>query len=243
MKRCLIPGIIALSIHGLLFAMEFEWPIGEAFLHQKTSAITMTLSYFQTEKTQPIVNKPKAAPAPKKAIKKVKMATSKSKPRLDPKPDFIHRPKLNFDPTILKTSKPALWPEKTETRIQQKTVQNPIVTFESITPVLLTSGPVPQPKASPAPVIRKARPLYRRNPPPRYPRIARKRKYQGVVILEVFVNREGSVGDVKVYKSSGYTILDKSALKTVRKWEFEPGMHGDKNMGMWVRVPVRYQLK
>ena len=243
MKRCLIPGIIALSIHGLLFAMEFNWPTGESFLHQKTSAITMTLSYFQTEKPQPIVNKPKAAPTPKKVIKKVKIATLEPTPRPEPKPDFILRPKLKFDTAILKRSKPEPRPEKIETRIEQKPAQNISDTIEPFTPVVLTSSPVPQPKASPTPVIRKAQPLYRRNPPPRYPRLARKRKYQGVVILEVFVTRDGSVGDAKIIKSSGYTILDKSALKSVKKWEFEPGKRGDENVGMWVRTPVRFQLK
>ena len=125
----------------------------------------------------------------------------------------------------------------------ERVLQNISDTIEPFTPVVLTSSPVPQPKASPTPVIRKAQPLYRRNPPPRYPRLARKRKYQGVVILEVFVTRDGSVGDAKIIKSSGYTILDKSALKSVKKWEFEPGKRGDENVGMWVRTPVRFQLK
>jgi protein TonB len=64
-----------------------------------------------------------------------------------------------------------------------------------------------------------------------------------VVILEVFVNQEGSVGDIKVFKSSGYAILDKTAMKSVKKWEFEPGKRGDEKVGMWVRTPVRFQLK
>ena len=64
-----------------------------------------------------------------------------------------------------------------------------------------------------------------------------------MVILKVFVNRDGSVGDAKVFKSSGYAILDKSAMKSVKKWEFEPGMRGDDKMEMWVRIPVRFQLK
>jgi protein TonB len=232
MKRCLIPGIIALGIHGLLFAMEFNWPTGESFFQPKTPVVTMTLTYLQP-KSKPAVQKP--TPAPKKIIKKVKIAT------LKPKPDFILRPKPKLDPAILKKPEPR--PEKIETRFEQKPAQIPLYTFEQFIPVVFTRSPVPQPKAPPAAVILNARPLYRRNPPPRYPRLARKRKYQGVVILEVFVTRDGRVGDAKVYKSSGYAILDKSALKSVKKWEFEPGRRGDSKMEMWVRVPVRFQLK
>ena len=240
MKRCLIPGIIALSIHGLLFAMEFNWPTGESFFHPKTPVVTMTLTYLQPQ-SKPAIQKP--ASAPKKVIKKLKIPTLEPKPTLKPKPDFIFRPKPKLDPTILKSLEPEPRPETIETRFEQKPAQIPLYTFEPFSPVVITRSPVPQPKAPPAPVIRKAKPLYRRNPPPRYPRLARKRKYQGVVILEVFVNQDGSVGDIKVFKSSGYAILDKTALKTVKKWEFEPGKREDENVGMWVRTPVRFQLK
>jgi protein TonB len=236
MKRCLIPGILALGIHGLLFAMEFNWPTGESFFHPKTPVVTMTLTYLQP-KSKPAAQKP--APAPIKIVKKVKLTPPK--PTLKPKPDFVPLPKP--DSTSIMMSKPQPLPEKNEIRSAQKPVQSPLDTFEPFTPVVFTRRPVPQPKAPPAPVIRKAKPLYRHNPPPRYPRLARKRKYQGVVILEVFVNRDGSVGDAKVFKSSGYAILDKTAIKSVKKWEFEPGRRGDDQLEMWVRVPVRFQLK
>jgi len=234
MKRCLIPGILALGIHGLLFAMEFNWPTGESFFHPKTPVVTMTLTYLQP-KSKPALQK--ATPTPPKVVKKVKIPTQA------PKPDFILRPKPKLEPITIKTPQPELRPEKIKIRFEHEPVQIPIEAPVQFTPVALTASAVPQPKTPPAPVIRKAKPLYRHNPPPRYPRLARKRKYQGVVILEVFVNRDGSVGDAKVFKSSGYAILDKSAMKSVKKWEFEPGKRGDDKMEMWVRVPVRFQLK
>jgi protein TonB len=183
----------------------------------------------------------KSVPAPKKIVKKVKQAPPKR--TLKPKPDFVLLPKSKSDSTSVKMSKQQPLPEKNEIHTDQKPVQSSLDNFESFTPVVFTRGPVPHPKEPPAPVIRKAKPLYRRNPPPRYPRLARKRKYQGVVIFEVFVNRDGSVGDVKIFKSSGYAILDKTAMKSVKKWEFEPGRRGNDQLEMWVRVPVRFQLK
>ncbi len=241
MKRCLIPGIIALSIHGLLFAMEFNWPAGESFLHSKTPVITVTLNYFQTENPKPIVTSRK--PVPPKIIKKVKPVNLKPKPIPKPKHDFVPLAKSKTQPISPQMPDPVHQPDKMEIRTELKPVKMPYEATETITPVALVTSVVPRTKAPPAPVIRKAKPIYRRNPPPRYPRLARKRKYQGVVILDVFVNQDGGVGDIKVFKSSGYSILDKSALRSVRKWDFEPGKRGDKKVGMWVRTPVRFQLE
>jgi protein TonB len=90
--------------------------------------------------------------------------------------------------------------------------------------------------------MREAVPLYRINPPPTYPKIARKRGYQGTVVLEVLVDGNGRVGDLRVSKSSGYKILDRAAMASVKGWAFVPGMRGDQKVEMWVRVPIRFQL-
>ena len=93
------------------------------------------------------------------------------------------------------------------------------------------------------PVVREAVPLYKVNPPPEYPRLARKRGYQGTVVLEVMVDQNGRVGDLRLFTSSGHSILDKKAMVSVKEWLFEPAMKGDKKLDMWVRVPVRFELK
>ncbi len=243
MQRCLIPGILALSIHGLLFAMDFSWSAGESLFHPREFAVTMTLTYIQPEKPQPVATIPKPAPEPKKILKKEKITKPdlKSPPKL--KPDLIHRSMPQPDLPPIRLSEPKQLHEKIATHIEQKPVHEQLEGIETFTPVALIRSAAQQPKTQPPPLIREARPLYRRNPPPRYPQLARKRKYQGVVVLEVFVNRDGSVGGVKVFKSSGYTILDKTAMKSVKKWEFEPGRRGSDKVDMWVRVPVRFQLK
>ena len=53
----------------------------------------------------------------------------------------------------------------------------------------------------------------------------------------------GRVGDVRLYRSSGHRILDRAAMRAVRDWLFESGFRGEKKMEMWVRVPVRFQLR
>ncbi|MBW1821696.1 MAG: energy transducer TonB [Deltaproteobacteria bacterium] len=93
-----------------------------------------------------------------------------------------------------------------------------------------------------AQTILEARPIYRINPPPSYPIIARKRGYQGNVVLEVLINKQGKVIDFRVFSSSGYSILDKTAIASVKKWLFQPGMRGSDKIEMWVRVPIRFKL-
>ena len=96
---------------------------------------------------------------------------------------------------------------------------------------------------SPLQMIREAKPLYRSNPSPKYPGIARIRGYQGNVLLDVLVNKNGKVNDLKIYKSSGHPILDRAAVSSVKHWLFEPGMIGENKVNMWVRVPIRFELR
>ena len=91
--------------------------------------------------------------------------------------------------------------------------------------------------------LQKAYPRYQLNAPPVYPNLARKRGQQGTVVLQVLVNGEGRVDDIKLDTSSGYSMLDRAANGAVMKWLFEPGRQGKKTVPMWVRVPVTFELK
>lgn len=97
--------------------------------------------------------------------------------------------------------------------------------------------------AEAAPVIRKAYPLYKENPPPAYPRLARRRGWQGTVRLDVLVKETGRVSEARVAVSSNHKILDQAALEAVKTWRFEPGRKGDEPIAMWIRVPIRYNLR
>jgi protein TonB len=51
------------------------------------------------------------------------------------------------------------------------------------------------------------------------------------------------VDDLTVLESSGHTVLDRAASSAVRKWLFEPGTQGGIKKRMWVKIPVRFDLK
>ena len=88
-----------------------------------------------------------------------------------------------------------------------------------------------------------AYPRYGANMHPRYPEIARMRGYEGVVLLAAEIHADGTVGGLMIKRSSGYTILDRSAYDAVRTWIFEPGRDMGKPRTMWVDVPVKFVLR
>ena len=86
-------------------------------------------------------------------------------------------------------------------------------------------------------------PAYLSNPVPDYPRLARRRSWQGVVWLLVEVTSTGDVADLAVEQSSGYRILDQAAFETVRSWTFVPARSGGVAVASQVRVPVEFVLE
>ena len=86
-------------------------------------------------------------------------------------------------------------------------------------------------------------PKYRNNPLPEYPFLARQRHWQGVVWLVVDVSAEGLVDDVDIERSCGYRVLDRSARKTVQRWQFTPAMRAGLPVESQVRIPVRFSLE
>lgn len=88
-----------------------------------------------------------------------------------------------------------------------------------------------------------ATPRYRDNRRPAYPRLAQVRGYEGTVLLSVEVLSDGHVGRTRVKSSSGYALLDQSALDTMKQWSFEPGKKKGLPAAMWVDIPIRFALQ
>ena len=57
---------------------------------------------------------------------------------------------------------------------------------------------------------------------PTYPKIALRRGYEGILKLKILISKNGAVSDIKVIKSTGYTILDKSGIYAAKKSRFYP---------------------
>jgi len=92
-------------------------------------------------------------------------------------------------------------------------------------------------------VIVYARPRYKENPLPHYPKVARRRGYEGQTLLRVEVLENGKVGQIEIAGSSSFEILDNAALKSVKGWIFVPGTQNGERIDQWVMVPVRFSLR
>lgn len=259
MKRMLLSAIIAMGIHAYLLWADFDWIGKKPSLKPKPQMVTLTLVSQPIPKVEPApkLTKPLSPPAPEPAPE----PKPKPAPKSEPEPGRDRVPEIKATPPPL--------PEKQKpSQLISESQPVPFSRPEPITgkekPDVPASLPEREPrprtilktdeqkqadsdltveKTSAPPLIREAKPRYRDNPPPLYPILARKRNYQGTVILDVYIDRIGNAEEVKIYKTSGHAVLDKAAVMTVKDWLFEPGMKGEEKIEMWVKIPIRYQLK
>ena len=84
---------------------------------------------------------------------------------------------------------------------------------------------------------------YLRAPKPAYPKEARKRKEQGLVIVGVSLDAFGHPLRCRVIGSSGFLSLDTAAVKAVNQWVFQPALSGNTAVTSEVEVPIRFELK
>lgn len=141
--------------------------------------------------------------------------------------------------------KPRLKPKPVEKRVEPPPVQQPVQVAESKAPVT-PAAPVVQP--APPPVVEKvtepkAGADYLNNPSPEYPEAAMDRGLEGKVLMKVHVQPDGKPDSVTVSKSSGHTILDDAAVRTVKQWSFVPAMRGKTPIAGWVTVPIAFNLQ
>jgi periplasmic protein TonB len=85
-------------------------------------------------------------------------------------------------------------------------------------------------------------PGYLANPKPVYPPEARRRRQQGLVVLEVFISEAGRPQRVAVAQSSGHVLLDTAAVEAVKRWQFTPARLGKLPIAAQVEIPIRFQL-
>lgn len=83
---------------------------------------------------------------------------------------------------------------------------------------------------------------YLNNPLPVYPNLSRRLREVGVVQLRVRVNAAGEPLEIQLFKSSGFTRLDDSALAAVKKWKFQPARQNGNAVEAWVIVPLDFSL-
>lgn len=80
------------------------------------------------------------------------------------------------------------------------------------------------------------------NPAPAYPAQSRRLREEGRVLFDVYILPDGSVGQIKLKRSSGFSRLDDAALEAVRRWRYIPAKRGNEPIPYWYVQPLDFQL-
>jgi TonB family protein len=78
-------------------------------------------------------------------------------------------------------------------------------------------------------------------PEPEFSEEARQAKYQGLVTLNIVVDKAGSVAGIRLVKAVGYG-LDENAMEGVKKWRFRPAMHDGQPVAVGLNIEVSFKL-
>lgn len=155
------------------------------------------------------------------------------------------------------TAEPQSSPDTTEQKSETETLQVVMVTPESpavvfsvptvgnvVASAALAQAPplVPMKPVEPlkqAPQILNNTGRGGERPAPDYPEIAKSQNMQGTVVLAMTVDDKGTITEIHVKESSGFALLDRSALDHVKRhWVVPPG-GGTQQF----EVPIHYKLK
>lgn len=90
-------------------------------------------------------------------------------------------------------------------------------------------GQIQMPKA-----IRKVNPVY--------PEIARKARIEGVVILDIIIDKQGNVRNIKVLRPLGMGCTE-AAIEAVKQWKYEPSTLNGKPIEIQGTITVTFKLQ
>ncbi|WP_422136536.1 energy transducer TonB [Endozoicomonas sp. ALD040] len=227
-RTLLLTLIISISVHMAAAIYHGQQEVEQTKVAQGSirAPIRMTFSSVQQAAPQPepVRDTPKPVekkptpikkPEPKKNV--VKIAEPEPQPE---KPEVKKEP----EPEKVVEKKPEPPKKEAETQVVKTATEKSEAEGLSNEPVFVS------------------RPAIRKSVPPKYPRTAQRRNQQGVVMLEVLIDIEGHAMSIKVLESSGFRLLDRSAIAAVEDWEFEPQKRNNRLVASRVHIPVAFQL-
>lgn len=75
----------------------------------------------------------------------------------------------------------------------------------------------------------------------KYPQIARQAGLEGLVVVKIVVNADGTPSDPVILKSPG-AALDNAAIEAVMMQKFKPGRQRGRAVAAYMAIPVRFRL-
>lgn len=251
MQRILVSAVVAVLIHGGIVFFNPFWKTAPKQVPENDRAISISISHVSVQKKLPAPPPPK----PPEQKKEVPVPPPKAPVKKEvPKKEPVKKKSVPVRKAVMPEQKKEspIIPEEPET-VSKKNNETKVAEPAG-EPELPASEPAEVPAAEekispdlpidvkPVPVKKDAIPVYKQNPLPRYPRNAKRLGHSGTVQLMVLVDKKGTVKNIWIFESSGYTSLDQEAVRTVMEWLFEPGeINGDPEE-MWVKIPVTFKI-
>jgi protein TonB len=81
-----------------------------------------------------------------------------------------------------------------------------------------------------------------RQMPITYPTLAKRNGVEGRVVVRVLIGIKGKPEKMEIYKSEPEGIFDENAMKSLKYWQFRPGILNGELVPTWVAVPLTFQL-
>lgn len=78
--------------------------------------------------------------------------------------------------------------------------------------------------------------------PATYPILAKQNGVEGHVVIRCLINTRGRAEQMQVVESVPKGVFDQSALRTLKYWQFRPGILKGKLVNTWVRIPFAFKL-
>ncbi|MBM7063137.1 energy transducer TonB [Pseudomonas sp. UL073] len=236
MARIPLYVLLSLTLHA-----AFGWLLQGQWLARAYSQ-----ARFPEAPAMLVMLAPVAAPKPTPAVTPPAVAPAKPAPVAEAKPvKPLEVPKLAQAKLQLKAN-PKPKPEPLRKPAKTQPLNRPTPAPES-----LASSPLTSPQAAPAPQspptaveeVLSREPAFLEPPKqPTYPSLARRRNQQGVVLVEVRLDSQGTQRELKVLRSSGVESLDRAALAAVAGWRFRPETQNGKAVPSRVQIPIQFAL-
>ena len=78
--------------------------------------------------------------------------------------------------------------------------------------------------------------------PPSYPRTAKVAKIEGYVTMEVVVNPDGTVADIRVVDAAPPRLFDMAAVDAMRRWKFQPKVVNGAPVSQRAQQTIEFRL-
>lgn len=262
----------SVTLHGLVAALLIFWPVAEEFSADQAEAQGVAVIYEGAPEIGAVESPaapPKVAavppvpdvPLPPPAIAAPPPAlvmAAVPPPPAPPPPAALAAPILPPLPAPVEEARPHIAeaqpsPEPEQTR--QLAEVPPPAPERRPPPRAATAQPTPQPvrlnaalqgmesftlegRVAPPEAIDAAR-----NRRPNYPESSRRRGQEGTVMLELRVDANGRVTEVRVVESSGFNALDAAAVETLREWRFRPAQRAGMPVAGSLTTAVHFRLE